>query len=69
MSLEPFFKNYDWELKPKYTIESSCNYVFAKFYAKDLGEDFVNYLGTNPLKKQGKLLTRFLFMEHFYRVY
>ena len=22
----------------------------AKFYAKDLGEDFVNYLGTNPLK-------------------
>ena len=22
----------------------------AKFYAEDLGEDFVNYLGTNPLK-------------------
>ena len=22
----------------------------AKFYSKDLGEDFVNYLGTNPLK-------------------
>ena len=22
----------------------------AKFYSEDLGEDFVNYLGTNPLK-------------------
>ena len=22
----------------------------AKFYSRDLGEDFVNYLGTNPLK-------------------
>ena len=24
----------------------------AKFYAEDLGEDFVNYLGTNPLKNR-----------------
>ena len=36
--------------------EFTSNIVFidkeeaAKFYAKDLGEDFISYLGTNPLK-------------------